>query len=112
MTAGDAPDVLVAMNPAALKVNLANLRPGGMVIVDTGAFTDKDLKKAGYEQSPLEDGTRSQSVPRHRARHFEADPGRGRRFGLSKKEALRCKNMWTLGLVLWMFGRERQPIVD
>ena len=111
MTAGDAPDMLVAMNPAALKVNIANLRPGGMVIVDTGSFTDKDLKKAGYDQSPLH--------------HEELNPYQVieldiskmtldsvAEFGLSKKEALRCKNMWTLGLILWMFGRKRQPIID
>ena len=111
MTAGDAPDVLVAMNPAALKVNIANLRPGGMVIVDTGSFTDKDLKKAGYEKSPLNDPSLNQYQV------IELDISKMTmdavaEFGLSKKDALRCKNMWTLGLVLWMFGRKRGPIVE
>ena len=52
-TAGDAPDVLVALNPAALKVNLSDLNRGGLVIVDTGAFTDRNLKKAGYDDNPI-----------------------------------------------------------
>jgi 2-oxoglutarate ferredoxin oxidoreductase subunit alpha len=52
-TAGDAPDVLVALNPAALKVNLSDLNKGGLVIVDTGAFTDRNLKKAGYDKTRL-----------------------------------------------------------
>ena len=55
-TSGDAPDVLVAMNPAALKVNLPDLKPGGMLIVNSGAFTDGNLVKAGYSANPLEDG--------------------------------------------------------
>ena len=56
-TAGDEPDVLIAMNPAALKVNLAELRPGGLIIVDSGAFGERNLRKAGYEANPLEDST-------------------------------------------------------
>ena len=56
-TAGDAPDVLVAMNPAALKVNLAALKPGGLIIADTGAFTKRNLEKAKYDANPLEDGS-------------------------------------------------------
>src|SRR4029078_12686381 len=57
LTPGDRPDVLVAMNPAALKTNLPDLPKGGTLIVDTDAFTDRNLKKAGYEANPLEDGT-------------------------------------------------------
>jgi len=56
-TPGDAPDVLVAMNPAALKVHLRDLAAGGTVILNTGAFTDRNIAKAGYESNPLEDGT-------------------------------------------------------
>jgi 2-oxoglutarate/2-oxoacid ferredoxin oxidoreductase subunit alpha len=111
MTAGDAPDVLVAMNPAALKVNIGELRPGGMVIVDTGSFTEKDLKKAGYDASPLHSPALN---PFH---VIDLDISKMTldavaELGLSKKDSLRCKNMWTLGLVLWMFGRKRQPIID
>ena len=56
-TPGDSPDVLVAMNPAALKVHLRDLTPGGTIIVNTGAFTDRNIQKAGYKANPLEDGT-------------------------------------------------------
>src|SRR5690606_18167111 len=102
MTAGDAPDVLVAMNPAALKVNVRDLKAGGLIIVDTGSFNDRDLKKAGYEASPLTDKS---LVP---YQVVELDISKltlesVKPFGLSQKEALRCKNMWTLGLVMWMF---------
>ncbi len=110
-TAGDAPDVLVAMNPAALKVNLAALKPGGLVIIDTGEFTKRNLDKAKYVVSPLEDDT----LAKHDVLAFDiseltvqaVEP-----FGLGKKDALRSKNMWTLGLALWMFDRSRAPIED
>jgi 2-oxoglutarate ferredoxin oxidoreductase subunit alpha len=110
-TSGDAPDVLVALNAAALKVNIGELKPGGLVIVDTGAFSDKNLRKAGYEKNPLEDGT----LPADRT--IKVDVSRltleaVKEFGLSQKEGLRCKNLWTLGLVYWMYDRERQPTVD
>ncbi|RMF09850.1 MAG: 2-oxoacid:acceptor oxidoreductase subunit alpha [Alphaproteobacteria bacterium] len=111
LTAGDAPDVLVAMNPAALKVNLGDLRESGMVVVDTGAFTDKNLKKAGYDSNPLEDDTlaKYQTLELNLSQLTLESV---KDFGLSQKEALRCKNMWTLGLMLWMFDRKRQPIIE
>jgi 2-oxoglutarate ferredoxin oxidoreductase subunit alpha len=108
-TAGDAPDVLVAMNPAALKVNLHDLRPGGLIIADEGEFSARNLAKAGYETNPLEDGSLAkwQLVPFNiSALTLESV----KPFGLGNKEALRCKNMWTLGLALWMFDRDRAPI--
>ena len=108
-TAGDAPDVLVAMNPAALKVNLAALKPGGLVIADTGEFTKRNLDKAKYDTNPLEDDSLAKFDVLAfdiSARTIEAvEP-----FGLGKKDALRCKNMWTLGLALWMFDRPREPL--
>ncbi|MBW7946036.1 MAG: 2-oxoacid:acceptor oxidoreductase subunit alpha [Sphingomonadaceae bacterium] len=110
-TAGDAPDILVAMNPAALKVNLSALRPGGLIIADSGEFNARNLKKAGYEVDPLSDGSLADY---HlvafdiSARTMESVAD----FGLGNKEALRCKNMWTLGLALWMFDRDRRPLVD
>src|SRR5436305_2027528 len=110
-TAGDQPDVLIAMNPAALKVNAESLREGGLIIADEGEFTARNLAKAGYEQSPLEDG----SLARWQVVHFNISQltlDAVKPFGLGNKEALRCKNMWTLGLALWMFDRDRQPIVD
>ena len=110
-TAGDEPDVLVIMNPAALKVNLANLRDGGMIILDEGAFSAKNLKKAGYETNPLEDDSLSHyEVKRMDITRMTVEAVK--EFGLGKKDSLRCKNMWTLGLLLWMFGRKRQPIID
>ncbi|MDR7102560.1 2-oxoacid:acceptor oxidoreductase subunit alpha [Croceicoccus sp. BE223] len=108
-TAGDAPDVLVAMNPAALKVNLAALKPGGLIIADTGEFSKRNLDKAKYETNPLEDG----SLAKWDVLAFDISAmtmESVKPFGLGNKEALRCKNMWTLGLALWMFDRSREPI--
>jgi len=110
-TAGDQPDVLIAMNPAALKVNANQLREGRLIIADEGEFTARNLAKAGYEQNPLEDG----SLAKWQLVHFNISQltmDAVKPFGLGNKEALRCKNMWTLGLALWMFDRDRQPIVD
>jgi 2-oxoglutarate/2-oxoacid ferredoxin oxidoreductase subunit alpha len=110
-TAGDQPDVLVAMNPAALKVNVAQLRDGGLIIADEGEFTQRNLAKAGYEQNPLEDGSLARwQLVKFNISQLTLDAVKP--FGLGNKEALRCKNMWTLGLALWMFDRDRQPIVD
>lgn len=111
LTAGDQPDVLVAMNPAALKVNLGNLKEGGLVIVDAGTFKDRDLRKAGYVDNPLEDGT----LEGYQV--IEIDVSRlvleaVKDFGLGNKDGLRCKNMWLLGLVYWLYGRRRQSSVD
>src|SRR5215210_5698778 len=110
-TAGDQPDVLIAMNPAALKVNADELREGGLIIADEGEFSARNLAKAGYESNPLEDG----SLAKWQLVHFNISQltlDAVKPFGLGNKEALRCKNMWTLGLALWMFDRDRQPIVD
>ncbi len=110
-TAGDAPDVLVAMNPAALKVNLAALKPGGLIIADTGEFTKRNLDKAKYDANPLEgDGLAKWDVLAFDISELTLEAVKP--FGLGKKEALRCKNMWTLGLALWMFDRPREPIHD
>jgi 2-oxoglutarate/2-oxoacid ferredoxin oxidoreductase subunit alpha len=111
MTAGDEPDLLVALNPAALKVNIDSVRPGGMVVIDTGTCNARNLRKAGYEGNPLEDGTLAQfkTLPIDISQHTEEAL---RDFGLSQKEMLRSKNMWALGLVYWMYGRERQPSID
>ena len=110
-TAGDQPDVLIAMNPAALKVNVNALREGGLIIADEGEFTPRNLAKAGYDANPLEDG----SLAKWNLVHFNISQltlDAVKPFGLGNKEALRCKNMWTLGLALWMFDRDRAPIVD
>src|SRR5919112_1315144 len=110
-TAGDQPDVLVAMNPAALKVNVGQLREGGLIIADEGEFTARNLAKAGYDANPLDDGSLAKwQLLRFNISQLTLDAVKP--FGLGNKEALRCKNMWTLGLALWMFDRDRQPIVD
>jgi len=108
-TAGDSPDVLVAMNPAALKVNVADLKPGGLIIADEGEFGARNLAKAGYEANPLQDGSLARwQVIAFNISQLTLDAVKP--FGLGNKEALRCKNMWTLGLALWMFDRDREPI--
>ncbi|MFM5894906.1 MAG: 2-oxoacid:acceptor oxidoreductase subunit alpha [Novosphingobium sp.] len=110
-TAGDAPDVLVAMNPAALKTNVDALKPGGLIIADTGEFTKRNLEKAKYEVSPIDDG----SLAKWQVLAFDISAltvEAVKPYGLGNKDALRCKNMWTLGLALWMFDRERGPLID
>ncbi|MCW1431300.1 2-oxoacid:acceptor oxidoreductase subunit alpha [Novosphingobium sp. JCM 18896] len=110
-TAGDQPDVLVAMNPAALKTNVAALKAGGLIIADSGEFNKRNLEKAKYEANPLEDG----SLAKWDLLAFDISAltvEAVKPFGLGNKDALRCKNMWTLGLALWMFDRDRQPIID
>ena len=110
-TAGDAPDVLVAMNPAALKTNVKDLKPGGLIIADEGEFNARNLAKAQYDANPLEDD----SLGKWQLVHFNISQltmDAVKPFGLGNKEALRCKNMWTLGLALWMFDRDREPIIQ
>lgn len=110
-TSGDALDVLVCMNPAALKSNVDDVRPGGLLIIDTGAFSKRNLDKAGFTANPLEDDSLE------KCKVLEVDMSRltveaVKEFGLSTKESLRCKNMWALGLIYWMYGRKRQPSID
>ena len=110
-TAGDDVDVLVAMNPAALITNLKDLIPGGLIIVDSDSFTDKNLTRAGYTENPLEDdsldGYRLIIVEISKQVLEAVKP-----FGLSHKFAVRCKNMWTLGLVMWLFDRDRSVTIE
>lgn len=109
-TAGDDVDVLVAMNPAALITNLKDLVDGGLVIVDADAFTDKNMTRAGYRENPLEDG----SLDGYRVMSIEVTKQvleAVKPYNLSHKFAVRCKNMWTLGLVLWLFERSREATI-
>ncbi len=110
-TAGDTLDVLVAMNPAALKVELRNLKAGGLLVVDSGSFNERNLRKAGYDGNPLEDG----SLAKYRLIEIDVSAltlEAVKATGLSNKEALRCKNMWTLGLIYWVYDRDRQATID
>src|SRR6266700_1317853 len=109
--AHDDVDVLVAMNPAALKVEVKDLRRGGTILVDTGAFTERNLTKAGFPANPLEDG----SLAPYQLLTFDITrltTEAVKPFGLSSREAHRCRNMWALGLMLWMYGRDRQVTTD
>ncbi|MCA9599748.1 MAG: 2-oxoacid:acceptor oxidoreductase subunit alpha [Myxococcales bacterium] len=109
-TPGDRPDVLVAMNPAALKTNIRDLKRGGLLIVNSGAFSNTNLKKAGYEKSPLDDGSLDGyaviaiDITKQTVAAVEGT-------GVSSKEANRCKNFWTLGLMFWIYGRDMAPTI-
>jgi 2-oxoglutarate ferredoxin oxidoreductase subunit alpha len=115
LTAGDAPDVLVAMNPAALKANLGDMAPGTAIIVDSYDFNGRNLAKAGYESNPLDDDgpgslaqTYNLSVLDLTGMTVEAV----KEFGLSRKDAARAKNMFALGLLSWMYGRPVETTID
>ncbi len=110
-TPGDAPDVLVAMNPAALKVNIDALKRGGLLVVNTGAFNKNNLAKAGYEESPLDDGSLDPfRILAIDITKMTLESVKG--LGLGSKDAQRCKNMWTLGLMYWLYGRDRRSTVE
>ena len=104
LTPGDAPDVLVAMNPAALKANVGDLPRGATIIVDTADFTGRALKKVGYDSNPLEDG----SLDGYKVHQLDLTGMATealKDFGLTRKQASRSKNMVALGLLSWMYGR-------
>ena len=109
-TPGDAPDVLVAMNPAALKVNLRDLGAGGTIIANSDSFAAANLKKASYDSNPLEDGSLQSyrviplSITQMNAKALEDSP-------LNKKDRDRCKNFFALGVVYWLFDRDRKSVV-
>lgn len=108
-TPGDAPDVLVALNPAALVVNLHQLPTSALVILDADAFTTQRLKRADLDSNPLEDGTLSGfKVLPINISTLTAEAVKP--HGLGTKDSGRCKNFWVLGLVLWMFSQSRQPV--
>lgn len=109
-TPGDQPDALVAFNPAALKVNIADLKPGGLLIVNADAFQAKNLQKAGYTKNPLEDGSlekfRTIAVPITDLNR-KALTG----FGLGTREMDRCKNFFTLGILFHLYSRPEDATV-
>ncbi|HEV8554922.1 MAG TPA: 2-oxoacid:acceptor oxidoreductase subunit alpha [Actinophytocola sp.] len=104
LTPGDRPDVLVVMNPAALKSNVADLPPGGVIIVNTDEFTPRNLSKVGYAGNPLEDGSLDRFQV-HEVAMATLTQGALAGTGLSKKDAERSKNMFALGLLSWMYNR-------
>jgi 2-oxoglutarate ferredoxin oxidoreductase subunit alpha len=104
LTPGDRPDVLVAMNPAALKANLKDLPHGGILIVNTDEFTKRNLAKVGYEANPLEDDS-LEPYTVHEVAMATLTRGALEPTGMSKKDAERAKNMFALGLLSWMYHR-------
>ena len=111
LTAGDQPNVLVAMNPAALKSNLGDLLPGGTIIANHEAFEERNLHKAGYEENPLDDGSlegyKVIEVPMESlTREAVKDTG------VSGRDVLRSKNMFALGLLAWLFHRPLEPTIE
>ena len=111
LTPGDDPSVLVAMNPAALKAHLRELLVGGLLIVNSDAFDKRNLDKVGYDANPLEDDSlKSYQVYDIPMTSMTLEAVKG--VGLGKKEAGRCKNMFALGVISWMYGRPLEPTID
>ena len=110
-TAGDQPDVLVAFNPAALKVNLPLMQKGALIVLNTDAFTERNFSKAHIASDPRKTGELDEyqvvEIDMSTQTLEAVKP-----LGLSKSDAEQSKNFWALGAVLWMFGRSRQPIED
>ena len=108
---GDAPDVLIAMNPAALKANLTNLKPACTIIVDSDSFSKKTTEKAGFDGDPLEDGTLAdykiiEAPITSFTKSSIAD------LGLDNKSMVRCKNMFALGMVFWLFNEPLEQTIE
>jgi 2-oxoglutarate/2-oxoacid ferredoxin oxidoreductase subunit alpha len=110
LTPGDAPDVLVAMNPAALKANLGDLPKGATLILNIDAFTPRNLDKAGYAANPLEDGSLGDYAV-HEVKLTSMTLEALKDFDISKKEAERAKNMFALGLMSWLYHRPTEATV-
>ncbi|MEM6671204.1 MAG: 2-oxoacid:acceptor oxidoreductase subunit alpha [Planctomycetota bacterium] len=110
-TPGDAPDVLVAMNPAALMVNIGSLKRGGVVVVNTDAFKETDLKKAKCDSNPLQDGT----LDGYRVIEVDINTRVAEALAdspLSNRDKQRCKNFYTLGLMYWVYSRPLEPTLE
>ena len=111
LTPGDAPDVLVAMNPAALKANLDDLKSGGLILINKDAFVDRNRSKAGYDTDPLTDGTLEGyhvlTAPMEDLTKAAVEP-----TGVRGRATLRSKNFFALGLLSWMFNRPTEPVID
>ncbi|MDO5066621.1 MAG: 2-oxoacid:acceptor oxidoreductase subunit alpha [Propionibacteriaceae bacterium] len=111
VTPGDRPDVLVAMNPAALKANLGDLPAGGVIIVDQAEFTKRNLAKVGWDCDPLTDGSLD-AWKVHALDLSGMAAAAAKPFGLGRKDANRTKNMFALGLLCWLYSRETAGTLD
>jgi len=110
-TPGDELDTLVAMNAAALKVNLKDLKSGGLIIVNEEGFNDQNLKLAGCKTNPLTDGSLEKYTV-HRVEMTKATVQACGEIGLIGRDAHRCKNFFALGVVCWLYSRPLKPIID
>ena len=104
-TPGDQPDVLVAMNPAALKTNLQDLRPGGILITNSGAYTEGNLEKAGYKSNPLDDDALKKNYKVVSVDMDKLTQAALAGSGLSNKDVARCRNYFALGMMYWLYSR-------
>ena len=111
-TPGDEPDVLVAMNPAAFKVHVKDLRPGGILICNSNAFESRNLQRAGFDGNPLEDEAIGATYRLHSIAITSLTREAVSGAGVSSREADRCKNFFALGLVSWLFDRPLEPTID
>ena len=111
-TPGDAPDALVAMNPAALKVNLEELVPGGLLIVNTEAFKKSNLHKAGYESDPLEDESLATNYQLVKINITELTKGALSESSMKPNQKARCKNFFALGFTYWIYDRPLEPTIN
>src|SRR6266545_3942270 len=111
-TPGDRLDCLVAMNPAALKVHLRDLKPGGLLIVNTAAFDKRNLDKAGYAANPMDDPTLGERYRLHKVDMTGLTHEALKDLALNAKEKDRCKNFFALGLVSWIYTRPLEPTID
>jgi 2-oxoglutarate ferredoxin oxidoreductase subunit alpha len=111
LTPGDMPDVLVAFNPAALKANIHELKPGGTIIVNSAAFEKRNLQKAGYDSNPLEDGSLDtyQVFPVDISRMVKAALAD---MGLATSTVERSKNFFALGMMFWLYSRDLEPTIQ
>ena len=110
LTPGDAPNVLVAMNPAALRANVATLPPGAMVIVNVDAFDERSVAKAGYEANPLSDGSLS-AYTVYEVPMTSITTEVSKDAGVKPRDAERSKNFFALGLISWLYTRPTEPTV-
>jgi 2-oxoglutarate ferredoxin oxidoreductase subunit alpha len=111
-TPGDRLDCLVAMNPAALKVHVADLKPGGLLVVNTSAFDKRNLDKAGYPSNPLDDPTLGERYRLHKVDMTALTYEALKDLALNTKEKDRCKNFFALGLVSWIYTRPLEPTLE
>jgi 2-oxoglutarate ferredoxin oxidoreductase subunit alpha len=112
LTPGDEPDALVAMNPAALKVHLDELTQGGLLVVNTGAFTEENLRMAGYPSNPLDDRTLHEKYELVAIDITELTRESLKESPLKMRDRLRCKNFFALGFSYWVYGRPLEPTIQ